>query len=334
MSSVLPVSSPGPSERDVRFRSQRRASCARNSFGIPRVNISIIASTCSAMFGPCTPLALVIATPRASKRRRDDLVQPRRHRAEPAQRGARAPARRRTDPAGDDHVRVGERAREVVACGGERDGDAPVEARERGRGSSATSAESGGRSIRTRRTWSAGRPRVRAAERRRVAGREGFFVGFVDRVLGRHSGILVRRRAGVSTLALRAINSSPAARSGTKGCVGPGSAGRRARSRAGRRAPWRSRARRAARDRRRTECRAWRAPSSRRPRPTRRRAGARVSLPAARPRAPRCAEPASGARVLARGACGGGGAGGARARNRTSAGARRLSHGSVALAAR
>ena len=66
ISSVFPVSSPGPSERDLRSRSHRRASCARNSLGIPRVNISIIAITCSAMFGPCTPLAFVIATPRAS----------------------------------------------------------------------------------------------------------------------------------------------------------------------------------------------------------------------------------------------------------------------------
>jgi hypothetical protein len=66
MSSVFPVSSPGPSERDLESRSHRRPSCARNSFGIPRVNIRIIAIRCSAMFGPCTPLALVTATPRAS----------------------------------------------------------------------------------------------------------------------------------------------------------------------------------------------------------------------------------------------------------------------------
>ena len=66
MSNVFPVSSPGSSGRSLSACSQRRASCARNSRGNPRVNIRIIASRCSAMFGPCTPLALVTATPRAS----------------------------------------------------------------------------------------------------------------------------------------------------------------------------------------------------------------------------------------------------------------------------
>ena len=121
------------------------------------------------------------------QRRRGDAVQPRRHRAEPAHapRARELVIRQRRR---DDHVRVGQSAREVGRGGaGERERDAPVEAGQR-------AAEAGGvggvgRQIdQNADTLVRGEPRMGAAERGRIAGWKRRFARFVNRIFPGHLG--------------------------------------------------------------------------------------------------------------------------------------------------
>ena len=68
------------------------------------------------MFGPCTPLAFVIATPRASSAGVTISSSPAATELSQRRRGARASSSS-DSAAGDDDVRAGERAREVRAVG-------------------------------------------------------------------------------------------------------------------------------------------------------------------------------------------------------------------------